>query len=142
MSSEHSSLRSLFERKVVVSPLVRVLLALTVMAGGLAFVATGAMVLFSKPAGAYPSPAGVALLSVAMVAAGMCFLWIGMRLVRAQAAMNNLLSFAARRRCSLIVGGLAVSMLAFAVEERSALFLTTAAGLVVFSYFIFPLAEH
>ena len=142
MPLEDPTVRSLLEQRVVVRPLVRVALAVTVMAGGLAFAALGALVFFSKPTVASPSPLGIALLSVFMVAAGIGFVWIGLRLIRARVATSNLLSPAARRRCSLIVGALAACLLVLAVEERSSLFLIVAAGLVVFSYFLFPLVER
>ncbi len=142
MSAEPSFFRTLLERPVVVRPLVRILLALTVMAGGLALAGVGVLVFFSKPAGTYPSPVGVAVLSVAMVAAGVCFLWVALRLFRAHSTRSNVLSPSARRRSSLVVGGLAVGMLAVAFEKRSALGLAAAALLLVFSYFLFPLAEH
>ena len=141
MSLERPSWRGQLERQVVVRPLVRVLLALTVIAGGIASAALGAVLFFSKPALPYLSPLGAALLSVVLFATGLGFFWVGMRLIRADAATNNLLSPGARRRCSLVVGGVAAGMLVLAFEAQSALFLIAAAGVFVFSYFLFPLAE-
>jgi hypothetical protein len=142
MSLEQPSLRSLLERQVVVRPVVRMVLALTVMAGGLAFAAVGVLVFFTKPAIAHPNPIGIGLLSVAMAFAGLGFLWVGTRLIRAQAPTSSLLSPAARRRCSLLVGGLGACMLVVAFDAQSPLYLIAGAGLVVFSYFLFPLVRH
>ena len=142
MPLEQPSLRSLLERRIVVRPVVRVILAVTVIAGGLAFAALGALVFFAKPSVPHSNPVGMGLLSIVMALAGLGFLWLGMRLISARTASNNLLSPSARRWCSLLVGGLAACMWVLALDARSPLFLIVAAGLVVFSYFLFPLARH
>ena len=130
------------EQKVVVRPFVRILLAATVMTGGLAFVAFGMILFFSEPLTPYPHPVGAALLAVAVTAAGIGFLWIGLRLIRARATSSALLSSVTRRRCSLIVGGLAVSMLVVAFETSRVLFFATAVGLILISYWLFPLERR
>lgn len=142
MAFEPQSLRSLLETKVEVPPVVRVILAVVVAVGGLAFGAIGAAVLLWKPSIHSAHPFGVALLSVAMVALGVGFLWVGLRLMRARADTENLLSPYVRRRCSLIVGGLGVGMFLAALETENAWFFVTAVGLIVFSYWLFPLERR
>ena len=142
MSIEQPSVRKLLETKVVVRPVVRVMLAVVVAAGGLAFGAFGASILLLKPSAPYPHPFGVALLSVGLVALGAGFLWVGVRLLRPRADSENLLSPQVRRRCSLIVGGLGVGMVVAAFEAGNLWFFATAAGLIVFSYWLFPLERR
>jgi len=142
MPIERPSVRDLLEQKVVVRPFVRILLAATVMIGGLAFVAFGMILFFSEPLTPYPHPVGAALLAVAVAAAGIGFFWIGVRLIRARTASSALLSPVARRRCSLIVGSLAVSMLVVAFETSRVLFFATAVGLILISYWLFPLERR
>ena len=142
MSVEPPSIRSLLETTVVIRPIVRILLAVVVVAGGLAFVAIGAAFLFRTPPVPYPHPVGAAVFSVVISALGAGFVWVGLRLMRARIGTENLLSPIARRRCSLIVGGLSVGMVAAAFDARNVWFLSTAAGLVVFSYWLFPLERR
>ena len=142
MSREPESVRDLLDQRVSVPPFVRILLAVAVIAGGLAFSLLGAILFFREPPAPYPHPAGAVLFSVAMAAMGAGFLWIGWRLVRMRAESSNLLSPIARRRCSFIVGVLAACMLAAAVEARSLMFLAAAVAFVPFSYWLFPLEDH
>lgn len=138
MSSEQSSIRDLLETKVAVPPLARVLLAGVVIAGGLAFTVFGAFFLLHRPPTPYPHPFGVAILSLAILAFGIGFVWIGLRFVRKRADSENLLSPVARRRCSLIVGILATVMLVFAVVADSVQYLVAGVSVLVFSYWLFP----
>jgi hypothetical protein len=140
MSFEQPSIRDLLETKVTIRPVARLLLAGVVIAGGLAFAAFGAIFLLYRPSTPYPHPLGAAILSLVVLALGTGFVWVGLRLVRKRSESENLLSPLARRRSSLIVGGLAAAMLAVAVavEAGSVQFLATGFSLLVFSYWLFP----
>ena len=131
-------MREFLESRVAVPAAVRILLAVVVVVGGLVSAVLGTMLLFRAPPTPAPHPVGAALVAIGMIAFGAGFLWIGLRLMRRKAGSENLLSPAARRRCSFIVAGLAVFMVIGAVEAKNDWFYVTAAGLVLFSYWLFP----
>lgn len=140
MPFEQQTLRDLLEERVSVSPPVRIALAVSIIAGGLCFVAVGSVAFFFVMSSVQPvHKVAAAALSVAVAMLGVAFLWLGIRLARTRADRHKLLSAVARRRCSLIVGGLAACMLAGAYEANSILYLASAVGMVVFSYWLFPL---
>jgi hypothetical protein len=139
MAFEEPTIRDLLETKVAIRPVARLLLAGVVIAGGIAFAAFGAILFLYRPSPPYPHPLGAAILSLVVLALGTGFVWVGLRLVRKRADSENLLSPLARRRSSLIVGGLAAAMLAVAVEADSVQYLATGISLLVFSYWLFPM---
>ncbi len=139
MSFEEPSIRDLLETKVTMRPITRLLLAGVVIAGGLAFTAMGAVLFLQRPPAPYPHPWGAAMLALVIFSLGTCFVWVGLRLVRKGADSENLLSPAARRRSSLVVAVLAAAMLAFAADADSVQFLAAGVGMVLFSYWLFPL---
>lgn len=142
MSYESESFRDLLEKRVSLSPAVRILLAVTVILGGIAFFFLGIIFLLQLPNVPPPHPIAVKLLSFVMAFMGACFLWVGSRLIRSSAESSKLLSPLALSRCSLVVGALAVGMLIAAVEAQSLSFLATAVALVAFSYWLFPLERR
>jgi hypothetical protein len=85
---------------------------------------------------------GAAIFSLFILALGTGFVWVGLLLVRKRADSENLLSPLARRRSSLVVGILAAVILASAVEAVSGQFLATGVGLLVFSYWLYPLERR
>lgn len=143
MPFEQQTLRDLLEEKVVVSPLLRIALAATVIAGGLCFTAGGTVGFFFFLSTSQPvHPIAAAAFSFVIAAFGIAFLWLGVRLARTRANSHHLLSAVARRRCSFIVGGVALCLLAGAYEAGSLQFLAGAAALVVLSYWLFPLERQ
>lgn len=140
MPFEQQTLRDLLEERVAVSPSVRIALAVSIIAGGLCFVAVGTVAFFFVISTVQPiHKVAAAALAVGVAMLGVAFLWLGVRLARACADRHNPLSAVARRRCSLIVGGLAACMLAGAYEANSIPYLASAVGMVVLSYWLFPL---
>jgi hypothetical protein len=131
--------RDQLEGKVVLSPVVRILLALVVATGGLAFCVIGAILLLWKPPTPAPHSIAAALFLIGMVALGAGFLWIGIRLARLRSDSENLLSPKVRRRCSLIVGGLGACVFVGAFEWDNVWFFAGAVATVLFSYWLFPL---
>ncbi|MEP6634325.1 MAG: hypothetical protein ABJA62_08970 [Luteimonas sp.] len=141
MSVEPSSVRSFLDQKVVLPSSIRIALAVVVMFGGLAFVVLGIALLFNTTHGALPHPVGAKLLLVAMAFMGAGFFWIGLRLVGARAASANLLSPAARVRCSFFTGALAVVMLIAAFQARNEDYMASAIVLVLLSYWLVPVKK-
>ena len=92
----------LLDRPILLHPAFRVLLAIPVILGGLAFVALGLVSLYSGRATFLP-----ALLIGAL---GVGFVFVGVRLASRSAASSNVFGPVARRVCGLVVGGLALGV--------------------------------